>query len=114
MNPDPMLVALRMGFACSITQDDLPYARPNAVRYGRAPETEPPTLDECVRWLTRSKPRYYREVTITWRHTPPVEVELWERREEQRNALGHGWRLAYASGPTPLDAIYQLVLKAPE
>lgn len=116
MNPDPVLVALRMGFTCSITQDDVPYARPNAVRYGREPETQPPTLDECVRWLTRSRSGYYREVTFRWYHTPPVEVELWELRQEQRNnvRVKHGEQLAHASGPTPLDAIYQLVLKAPE
>lgn len=114
MNPDPVLVALRMGFTCSITQDDVPYARPNAVRYGREPETQPPTLDECVRWLTRSRSGYYRVVTVKWHHMPPVEAELWELLEEHRDNPFEADLLAHASGPTPLDAIYQLVLKAPE
>lgn len=101
----PVLVATRMGFSITVTSRE--------VWYGRAPLSQPPTLDECILWLTRSRPGYYREVTIRWHHTPPVEAELWELRQEQRNnvRVKHGEQLALASGPTPLDAIYQLVLK---
>lgn len=118
MNPltsTPVLVATRMGWVCSVVQDDVPHAKPHAVRYGREPQTQPPTQDECVAWLVRSRPGFYREVTVQFRQDAPVEAELWEFREEHRNSarVRRGERLALTSGTGMLDLIYRLVLEAP-